>query len=77
MALGIILMVLFGLLAVGILILIIGMLVLGIRRISKMGKPVEKQAPTEAIIGNSAKPTSPQEALPTENKKTSENPPQT
>ncbi|MCX6003809.1 MAG: hypothetical protein NTX46_05295 [Chloroflexi bacterium] len=44
---GLILMVLFGLLAMSMLIIIIGMFVLGIRRIAKMGKPVEKQAPTK------------------------------
>ena len=44
---GLILMVLFGLLAISMLIIIIGMFVLGIRRIVKMSKPVEKQAPTK------------------------------
>lgn len=46
---GLILMVLFGLLAISMLIIIIGMFVLGIRRIAKMGKPVKNQAPTKTV----------------------------
>jgi len=47
MGFGILLMILFGLLAVGILVLIICMLVIGLRRISKKSKSVEKPAPVK------------------------------
>jgi hypothetical protein len=43
MAFGIILLVLFCLVALGILIIILGMLVWGIRRLTQKDQPVEKQ----------------------------------
>ena len=52
MGFGIILMVLFGLLAIGILILIVCMLVIGLRRISKKSKPVEKPAQVQINTDN-------------------------
>jgi hypothetical protein len=64
MGFGIILMILFGLLAAGILVLIICMLIIGLRRISKKSKSVEKPAPvklnTEAPSATSAPAGTPQ-----------------
>ncbi|MDD5288538.1 MAG: hypothetical protein PHY28_05445 [Dehalococcoidales bacterium] len=61
MGFGIILIALFILIAIGILMLIIGMLVLGFRKISRMGKPGEKQAPVKTDAENPAPITSPRE----------------
>ncbi len=76
MAFGILLMFLFGLLAVGILILIIGVLVLGIRRISKMGKNDEKQIPAKTDADITPESANPRGISSSSSEKSPDNPPQ-
>jgi hypothetical protein len=64
MGFGIILLILFGLLAAGILVLIICMLIIGLRRISKKSKSVEKPATVKTDTETPAATSAPSGTLP-------------
>ena len=57
MGFGVLLIILLGLIAVGILIIIVGVLILVFKRFFKMGKPDEKQVSSQPSAGNPSSPT--------------------
>ena len=74
MGFGILLMILFGLLAVGILIIIVCMLVIGLRRISRKSKSVEKPAPVKTNAETPSEPMNAQGTSPDKNNPTEKTP---
>ncbi len=74
MGFGIILMILFGLLAAGILVLIVGMLIIGLRRISKKSKSVEKPAPVKTNTETPPATSAPQGTSPGKDNTTEKTP---